>query len=143
MSKRFVQQSWSSFPSNLNDMELFIGTVSGPTALFALSEPRDMQYVIRLDTNSLWQYQEKAGGWVDLQTPANVENISGVQVDFDNVNNVTINYSGYVSRPILEIWVDTDQGVTQAEANVQYNTSAKTLQVSFGNSFESGYLILK
>ena len=64
------------------------------------------------------------------------------EIQFDNVESVSINYAPYHSRPIIEAWVLDGLEYYIAEPVLSYDTTNETVTVSFG-SLQTGYLILK
>lgn len=64
------------------------------------------------------------------------------RIEFNNVNNIETNLNQFSVRPLLEVWVENDNGIhLQCFPDVQY-TQNKII-VNFHNSYEDGYLIFK
>ena len=64
------------------------------------------------------------------------------RIDFTNVNNIETNLNQFSVRPLLEVWVENDNGIhLQCFPDVQY-TDTKII-VNFHDSYEDGYLIFK
>ena len=65
------------------------------------------------------------------------------KVEFETAATLTINYAIYPSRPSVEAWVLQNGQYMQADPCLSYDDTSKTVSVSFGDNYETGYLILK
>ena len=64
-------------------------------------------------------------------------------VQFTEVDSVTIQYESTGRRPNLSVFTVDVHGVShEAFPVVNYNTSTRTVLVSFGSASESGYIIV-
>ena len=64
------------------------------------------------------------------------------KIEFNNASNIETNLNLFNVRPLLEVWVENDNGIhLQCFPDVQY-TDTKII-VNFHNSYEDGYLIFK
>lgn len=64
------------------------------------------------------------------------------QIEFNNATNIEINSNQFSVRPLLEVWVEKNDGIHHhVFPDVQY-TDTKII-VNFHGNYEDGYLILK
>lgn len=64
------------------------------------------------------------------------------RIEFNNANNIEMNLNQFSVRPLLEVWVENNNGIhLQCFPDVQY-TDTKII-VDFHNNYEDGYLIFK
>ena len=79
---------------------------------------------------------------VEIESIRDAFNARTIRIDFNNVNNIETNLNQFSVRPLLEVWVENDNGIhLQCFPDVQY-TDTKII-VNFHNSYEDGYLIFK
>lgn len=97
----------------------------------------------------MYVWDDVMAQWVAQVTShelAEVENKAKfiLNVPFENVNNVVVDYSSFPSRPIVEAWIrDNLGGHSKGEPVLDFDTTGESLTVSFGGTYQSGYLILK
>ena len=97
----------------------------------------------------MYVWDDVMAQWVAQVTShelAEVENKAKfiLNVPFENVNNVVVDYSSFPARPIVEAWIrDNLGGHSKGEPVLDFDTTGESLTVSFGGTYQSGYLILK
>ena len=78
----------------------------------------------------------------DIEIIEDVVNNRTTRIDFNNVNNIETNLNQFNVRPLVEVWVENNNGIhLQCFPDVQY-TDTKII-VNFHDSYEDGYLIFK
>ena len=101
------------------------------------------------DEPRMYTYNDQENTWEGLAFLKEVEELRGElnfyqEIAFDNVDNVVIDYSSFPVRPVIETWIEVGLGAyNKAEPVMTYDTTNQIVTVTFGGTYQSGYLILK
>ena len=81
--------------------------------------------------------------WIDSDGEITAGTQFSNNVTFSNVDSVTVEYESTGRRPNLSVFTVDALGVAhQSFPAITYNTSTRAVLISFGSSFESGYIIV-
>ena len=128
-----------------DDVDVELGSYNAPSTNFGkfavakVGTSATRMYVWD-DVLHQWAAQVTANELAEVEAAAKFT----LRVDFENVNNVVINYAPYPARPIVEAWIKDDLGGhDKAEPVLEFDTTGEILTVTFGGTYQTGYLILK
>ena len=128
-----------------DDVDVELGTYSassnnfGKFAVAKVGTSATRMYVWDDELNQ-WAAQVTAHELAEVEEAAKFT----LRINFENVNNVVIDYSPFPARPIIETWIkDNLGGHSKGEPVLDFDTTSESVTVTFGGTYQSGYLILK